>query len=137
MLTILGTGQPILRSIISAPLASTILAARANSSGTLPKSWMAVGRSPSSMASISLVLTLLYSKPLALIISETVIPQPKRLQMRRKGKSVMPAIGANAKGTFNSRLPSFILKPFSFLLKCLTKESPPKRAFTFYLEFFS
>ena len=89
------------------------------------------------MASISLVLTLLYSKPLALIISETVIPQPKRLQMRRKGKSVMPAIGANAKGTFNSRLPSFILKPFSSLLKCLTKESPPRRAFTFYLEFFS
>ena len=56
-----------------------------------------------------IVVDLLYSKHLALIISEPVIPQPKRLQMRRKGKSVMPAIGASAKGTLNSRLPNFII----------------------------
>ena len=109
LLTTFGTGHPMLKSIISAPRASTILAASASSSGTEPKSWMAVGRSASSICNMAKVFSFLYNSPLALTISDTVSPQPNLRQMTRYGRSLMPAIGANATGTSNSIFPILII----------------------------
>src|SRR5213594_1485484 len=96
---IFGTGQPMFTSTMSAPMASTIRAASAIRPGSPPKIWIETGRSSSVYSAYSSVRSMPRTSPSELTISVTTRPQPPwRLTRRRNAESVMPAIGAMAKG---------------------------------------
>ena len=98
-LAIFGTGQPMFTSTMSAPMPSTICAASAIFDGSPPKIWIDTGRSSSVYSAYSSVRSIPRTSPSALTISVTTSPHPPfRFTSRRKAVSVIPAIGARAKG---------------------------------------
>src|SRR5688572_27875536 len=109
-LAIFGTGHPMLTSTMSAPMPSTICAARAIFSGSPPKIWIETGRSSSVYSAYSSVRSIPRTSPSELTISLTTSPQPpRRFTSRRKAVSVMPAIGASANGCDRLIFPIFTL----------------------------
>ncbi len=101
-LAIFGTGQPMLTSTTLAPSCSMICAASAIFSGSPPKIWMETGRSSSVYSAYSSVRSMPRTRPSELTISLTTSPHPPcRLTRRRNAVSVMPAMGATAKGDGN------------------------------------
>src|SRR5262245_53409651 len=98
-----------LTSTMSAPIPSTICAAAAIFSGSPPKIWMEMGRSSSVYSAYSRVRSIPRTSPSALTISVTTRPQPPwRLTNRRNAESVIPAIGATAKGVGRSTVPMLV-----------------------------
>ena len=121
-LAILCTGQPMLTSIMSAPIPSTTCAASAILPGSPPKIWIDTGRSSSVYSAYSSVRSMPRTSPSELTISVTTSPHPpRRLTRRRKAVSVIPAIGASANGDSSVTDPIFMaecktVKPSGFLL---------------------
>ena len=111
LLTTFGTGHPILTSIISNSLSESLFAISAMISGSEPKSCNASGLSSGTVFIRSSVFLLLYSTALALTISVHISPQPCSLHKSRNGRSVTPAIGANAILFFISTFPILIITP--------------------------
>ena len=111
LLTTLGTGHPILTSIISKSLSASLLAMSAIICGSEPNNCTAIGLSFLSVFNNSSVFLLLYNTALALTISVYKSPQPCSLHKRRNGRSVTPAIGPNATFVLISTLPILILTP--------------------------
>ena len=73
----LGTGQPMLRSTMSAPASATTAAAERMTSGSWPKSWMATGPSSGWTRSSSVsVRSLPWWMAKLETISETASPAP-------------------------------------------------------------
>src|SRR5687767_9869572 len=108
-LAILGTGQPMLTSTMSAPMPSTIWAAAAIFAGSPPKIWIETGRSSSVYSAYSSVRSMPRTSPSEDTISVTTRPQPPcRLTRRRKAVSVIPAIGATTNGEGRLTLPIFM-----------------------------
>src|SRR5476649_2288510 len=106
---IFATGQPMLTSTMSAPMPSTTCAASAIFSGSPPKIWMEIGRSSSVYSAYSSVRSMPRTSPSALTISVTTRPQPPwRFTRRRNAVSVIPAIGAMAKGDCRFTEPIFM-----------------------------
>src|SRR4051812_46172581 len=100
---IFGTGQPMLTSTMSAPSCSTTRAAEAIFSGSPPKICTEIGRSFSVYSASSSVRSIPRTRPSELTISVTTSPQPPwRFTRRRNAVSVMPAMGATAKGDESS-----------------------------------
>ena len=98
-LAILGTGQPMFTSTMSAPIPSTIRAAAAIRPGSPPKIWIETGRSSSVYSAYSRVRSMPRTSPSELTISLTTRPQPPPCFTRRRNAvSVIPAIGARANG---------------------------------------
>src|SRR2546425_11598912 len=93
--TIFETGQPMLRSIPSAPVAASRRAASASTSGSPPRSWKAMGRSSGRQWAISWVRALPSTRARASISSLVRSPAPASRQTRRNGALVTPAIGAS------------------------------------------
>src|SRR4051794_29280938 len=98
----LGTGQPMLRSMTSAPASATVSAAEAMTSGSLPKSWIEIGpgvavaRSSGWMRRSSrMVFSLRWWIACEETISDTVRPAPKRRACRRTHQFPIPARGAS------------------------------------------
>src|SRR3954447_10495752 len=98
----LGTGQPMLRSMTSAPASATVSAAEAMTSGSLPKSWIEIGpgglvaRSSGWMRRSSrMVFSLRWWIACEETISDTVRPAPKRRACRRTHQFPIPASGAS------------------------------------------
>src|SRR4029079_3473530 len=105
---IFGTGQPMLTSTMSAPSCSTTRAAAAIFSGSPPKIWTEIGRSSSVYSAYSSVRSIPRTRPSELTISVTTSPHPPwRFTRRRNAVSVMPAMGATAKGDDSSILRIF------------------------------
>ena len=106
---IFGTGQPMFTSTMSAPMPSTMAAADAIFAGSPPKIWIETGRSSSVYSAYSSVRSIPRTSPSELTISETTSPHPPfRFTSRRKAVSVIPAIGARAKGEGRGTLPIFM-----------------------------
>ncbi len=93
--TICFAGHPILMSIASAPADSDLWAASAKISAFEPKSWTETGCSPSSILKNDFPFR---NNPSALTISVKAKLQPCSLAICRKGKSVIPDIGARKIG---------------------------------------
>ncbi|CAM5351010.1 hypothetical protein RLIN73S_07433 [Rhodanobacter lindaniclasticus] len=91
-------GQPMLMSMICAPLATLKRAASASIAGSWPAICTLTG-SGSPAWSIRLSdLRVCHRLGSALVISEAAKPAPSRLHSRRNGLSVTPAIGASTTG---------------------------------------
>ncbi len=95
---ILGTGHPMLISMKSTSPCDTICAASAMDAGLDPKIWNTTGRSAGSVCSMPWVRLCSRISASTLTISENTRPAPISLQILRKGKSVMPAMGASTSG---------------------------------------
>src|SRR4029079_11286251 len=103
-----------------APMPSTICAALAMVCGSPPKIWIETGRSSSVYSAYFSVRSLPRTSPSALTIRVTTRPQPPwRLTSRRNAVSVMPAIGATAKGECRSREPIFMTVSVRFHISCI------------------
>src|SRR3989441_2834775 len=101
--TIFETGQPMLRSIPSAPVAASRRAASASTSGSPPRSWKAMGRSSGRQWAITWVRALPSTRARASISSLVRSPAPASRQTSRNGALVTPAIGASRR-SIGSRL---------------------------------
>ena len=86
--TIFATGQPMLRSIASAPVASSRRAASASTSGSAPSSWSAIGCSSGKKRANSAVRALPSRKPRASISSLVSGPAPHSRAISLKGALV-------------------------------------------------
>src|SRR3954471_3765834 len=95
VLQTLDTGQPMLRSMRSAPASATLAAALRMTSGSWPKSWIETRPSSGWMRSSSVhVFSLRWCTAKLETISETASPAPWRLACRRTHQLPMPASGA-------------------------------------------
>ena len=102
-LATLGTGQPMLMSMKSAPDTWWAMAAAScMHTGSLPKIWAAAGCSPSPSFKRGMDFLSWKHRALELTISVQVSPAPCSRQMVRKATSVTPAMGARARGVLIS-----------------------------------
>ena len=107
-LVTLGTGHPMLISMISAVVcASTNLAASTNVVASPPKIWIDSGFGMPSKSSIESVLAFRCSIPLSEIISVTTSPAPNSLAKLKNALFEIPAIGASTILLLISTLPIF------------------------------
>src|SRR4029453_419719 len=102
--TILATGQPMLRSIESAPAASSRRAALASTSESAPRSCIAIGRSSGRKRVSSAVRALPWRSALASISSLLSGPAPHSRQTSRNGAFVTAAIGARRRSIIASSI---------------------------------
>ena len=94
---ILGTGQPMLTSTMSAFIASTTWAAAAILPGSPPKIWIETGRSASVYSAYSSVrIDTAHQSFRADHLRHHEAAAAPRLTSRRKAVSVIPAMGASA-----------------------------------------
>ena len=92
-------GQPMLISMIRAPMSATIFAASAIGRASRPASCTEDGSSsPSSLRALARTEGLAVSISPEATISDTTSPAPNRATIRRNGRSVIPAIGASSTG---------------------------------------
>ena len=96
-LQIFLAGQPMLMSMIWAPLSTLYLAASAIIAGSDPAIWMTFGSTSPSWLPRRMVFSEPHRRELEATISETAIPAPIFLQSWRKGRSVTPAMGATTR----------------------------------------
>src|SRR5690606_6697446 len=90
-------GQPMLMSIIWAPLSTLYLAASAIILGSAPAICTELGLTSPSWLARRRVLALPQRRELEVTISLTAMPAPIFLQSWRKGRSVTPAMGATTR----------------------------------------
>ena len=102
--TILATGQPMLRSMASAPAASRRRAASASTSGSAPSSCIAIGCSSGRNRVSSSVRALFWRSALASISSLVSGPAPHSRQTSRNGALVTAAIGARRRSIMASSI---------------------------------
>src|SRR4051812_4667214 len=94
----LRTGQPMFRSIMSAPASATAAAAMRITSASWPKSWMLTGCSSGWMRRNSRwVRSSPYLRPKLDTISETASPAPYRFACSRTNQFPIPASGASTR----------------------------------------
>ena len=99
------TGQPAFISIISAPASSASFAASTSASASPPKICIESGCSLAEILSIFLLFSFPYFKADDDTISAHTSPAPPSRQSKRKGVSVIPAIGASTKLFLQIKLP--------------------------------
>src|SRR2546426_6939309 len=97
--TIFATGRPMLRSIASAPAASSCRAASARTSGSAPRSCIAIGCSSGRNRASSAVRTLPTTRPRASISSLVSGPAPHSRATSLNGALVIAAIGARRRSS--------------------------------------
>ena len=102
--TIFATGQPMFRSIASAPVASSRRAASARTSGSPPRSWSAIGCSSGRKLASSAVRALPSTSPRASISSLVRRPAPHSRATSLKGALVTAAIGARRRSIMPSSI---------------------------------
>src|SRR5471032_2525615 len=93
-LQIFFAGQPMLMSMMSAPLSTLYFAASAIIAGSAPAIWITLGSTSPSWLPRRMVFSDPHRSELDATISDTAIPAPIALQRLRKGRSVTPAMGA-------------------------------------------
>src|SRR6266540_4175732 len=109
LLVILGMGQPMLRSTMSAPSSSQRSAARAKACGSRPRSCIANGRSCVSYAAMSCERGVSIRRAKASISSVVVSPLPHSLAISLNGALLMAAIGARRQSSGTSTEPIFMI----------------------------
>src|SRR5260370_32234825 len=110
---ILGMGQPMLRSTMSAPSSSQRRAAGTRACGSVPRSCMASGRAWGKYAAMSWERGVSIRRAKASISSVVVSPLPHSLAMRRNGALLMAAMGARRQSSRISTEPIFMVDPGS------------------------
>ena len=114
-----------LAAIICAPRSAQIFAASASCEGSLPAICTTRGSQSKSRSSRRRDFAVRQRLTSAVVISEVVMPAPKRRQSLRNGLSVMPAIGASRNGLGRRYGPIFTgcsLEP-QFLKSCVAQRT--------------